>query len=98
MIRHDHENFDGSGYPDGVVGNDIPLGARIIMIADTIDAMTTDRPYRRAMSLSRAIEELEAFAGRQFDPQLVKLVSKSASIRRLVGGERRGRKSKRLKS
>ena len=62
--------------------------ARIIMIADTIDAMTTDRPYRRAMSLSRAIEELEAFAGRQFDPQLVKLVSKSASIRRLVGGDR----------
>jgi len=88
MIRHHHENFDGSGYPDGVVGNDIPLGARIIMIADTIDAMTTDRPYRRAMSLSRAIEELEAFAGRQFDPQLVKLVSKSASIRRLVGGDR----------
>src|SRR5436309_7178315 len=88
MIRHHHENFDGSGYPDGVVGNDIPLGARIIMIADTIDAMTTDRPYRRAMSLSRAIAELAAFAGRQFDPQLVKLVSKSASIRRLVGGDR----------
>ncbi len=50
--------------------------------------MTTDRPYRRAMPLSRAIEELETFAGRQFDPQLVKLVSKSASIRRLVGGDR----------
>jgi len=88
MIRHHHENFDGSGYPDGLVSNDIPMGARIIMIADTIDAMTTDRPYRRAMSLSRAIEELQAFAGRQFDPQLVKLVSKSASIRRLVGGDR----------
>src|SRR5437763_1712067 len=88
MIRHHHENFDGSGYPDGLTSNDIPMGARIIMIADTIDAMTTDRPYRRAMSLSRAIEELEAFAGRQFDPQLVKLVSKSASIRRLVGGDR----------
>src|SRR5881396_840516 len=88
MIRHHHENFDGSGYPDGLVSNDIPMGARIIMIADTIDAMTTDRPYRRAMSLSRAIEELQAFAGRQFDPQLVKLVSKSASIRRLVGTDR----------
>jgi len=58
------------------------------MIADTIDAMTTDRPYRRAMTLARAIEELEAFAGRQFDPQLVKLVSKSASIRRLLGTDR----------
>ena len=88
MIRHHHENFDGSGYPDGLAGTDIPMGARIIMIADTIDAMTTDRPYRRAMPLSRAIEELETFAGRQFDPQLVKLVSKSASIRRLVGGDR----------
>ena len=64
------------------------MGARIIMIADTIDAMTTDRPYRRAMNLGRAIEELETFAGRQFDPQLVKLVSKSASIRRLLGTER----------
>jgi len=88
MIRHHHENFDGSGYPDGVAGNDIPMGARIIMIADTIDAMTTDRPYRRAMTLSRAIEELETFAGRQFDPQLVKLVAKSASIRRLLGTDR----------
>src|SRR5205814_10489376 len=88
MIKHHHENFDGTGYPDGIVGDAIPMGARIIMIADTIDAMTTDRPYRRAMSLSRAIEELQAFAGRQFDPQLVKLVSKSASIRRLVGGDR----------
>jgi len=50
--------------------------------------MTTDRPYRCAMNLSRAIEELETFAGRQFDPQLVKLVSKSASIRRLLGTDR----------
>src|SRR5436853_68157 len=88
MIRHHHENFDGSGYPDGLTSNDIPMGARIIMIADTIDAMTTDRPYRRAMSLSRAIEELEAFAGRQFAPQLVTLVSKSARIRRLGGADR----------
>src|SRR5438046_3555556 len=88
MIRHHHENFDGSGYPDGLAGSDIPIGARIIMIADTIDAMTTDRPYRRAMHLSRALEELQAFAGRQFDPQLVKLVSKSTSIRRLLGTER----------
>ena len=55
------------------------------MVADTIDAMTTDRPYRKAMSLARAIEELEKYAGRQFDPGLVKLVAKSSSIRRLLG-------------
>src|SRR2546423_6816518 len=59
MIKHHHENFDGTGYPEGLSGEDIPMGARIIMIADTIDAMTTDRPYRKAMSLSRAVEELE---------------------------------------
>jgi hypothetical protein len=89
MIKHHHENFDGTGYPDGLSGGDIPLGARIIMIADTIDAMTTDRPYRRAMSFARAIEELEKYAGHQFDPQLVRLVSKSSSIRRLLGEENR---------
>src|SRR5436853_7588298 len=89
MIKHHHENFDGTGYPDGLAGDEIPVGARIIMIADTIDAMTTDRPYRKAMGLARAIEELEKYAGRQFDPDLVKLVAKSASIRRLLGFDRR---------
>src|SRR6266699_3519553 len=89
MIKHHHENFDGTGYPDGVAGEAIPIGARIIMIADTIDAMTTDRPYRKAMSLARAVEELEKYAGRQFDPDLVKLVAKSATIRRLLGLDRR---------
>src|SRR5205814_5453053 len=89
MIKHHHENFDGTGYPDGIAGDAIPMGARIIMIADTIDAMTTDRPYRKAMSLARAVEELEKYAGRQFDPDLVKLVAKSGSIRRLLGLDRR---------
>ena len=87
MIRHHHERFDGSGYPDGLEGEDIPIGARIIMIADTIDAMTTDRPYRRAMTYGRALEELQAHAGTQFDPGLVRLVARSASIRRLLGAE-----------
>jgi putative nucleotidyltransferase with HDIG domain len=85
MIRHHHENFDGSGYPDGLGENQIPIGARIIMIADTIDAMTTDRPYRKALTFHRALEELRKHAGRQFDPRLVELVSKSSSIRRLLG-------------
>jgi len=58
-------------------------------VADTIDAMTTDRPYRKAMSLARAVEELEKYAGRQFDPDLVRLVAKSGSIRRLLGLDRR---------
>jgi putative nucleotidyltransferase with HDIG domain len=84
-IRNHHENYDGSGYPDGLVGEGIPIGARIIMIADTIDAMTTDRPYRKALSLSRALEEMIKYSGRQFDPKLVELVSKSPSIRRLLG-------------
>jgi putative nucleotidyltransferase with HDIG domain len=89
MIRHHHENFDGSGYPDGLSGTQIPIGARIIMIADTLDAMTTDRPYRRALTLSQAIGELEKYAGSQFDPMLVRVVAKSETIRRLLGAERR---------
>ena len=87
MIRHHHENYDGSGYPDGIGGERIPIGARIIMIADTLDAMTTDRPYRRAMTFARAIEELQEYAGTQFDPALVRLVARSRSLRRLLGGE-----------
>src|SRR5436309_8651870 len=84
-IRNHHENYDGTGYPDGLVGEGIPIGARIIMIADTIDAMTTDRPYRKALSLSKALPEMAKFAGRQFDPKIVELVSKSPGIRRLLG-------------
>jgi len=86
MIRHHHENFDGSGYPDGIAGEQIPIGARIIMVADTLDAMTSDRPYRRAMTFERAVEELHEYAGSQFDPKLVQLVTNSGSIRRLLGG------------
>ena len=87
-IRHHHENYDGSGYPEGLARDDIPVGARIIMIADTIDAMTTDRPYRTALTLSKAIEELERYSGTQFDPALVRLVSQSPGIRRLLAPER----------
>jgi putative nucleotidyltransferase with HDIG domain len=84
-IRNHHENYDGTGYPDGLIADEIPIGSRIIMVADTLDAMTTDRPYRKALSLQRALEELIKLAGQQFDPKLVDVVSKSASIRRLLG-------------
>ncbi|HEX6964741.1 MAG TPA: HD-GYP domain-containing protein [Gemmatimonadaceae bacterium] len=69
-IRHHHENWDGSGYPDGLVGEAIPLASRIIMFADTIDAMTTDRPYRKALNESQVRAELEKFRGKQFDPYI----------------------------
>jgi HD-GYP domain-containing protein (c-di-GMP phosphodiesterase class II) len=83
-VRHHHENYDGSGYPDGLTGEDIPLGARIIMVADTLDAMTTDRPYRKALSFERVVEEVKKYSGKQFDPRLADIVIKAPSIRRLV--------------
>ena len=85
-VRHHHENFDGSGYPDGVAGEQIPIGARIIMIADTLDAMTTDRPYRKALPLDRVVEEFRTHAGRQFDPHLTEIAIRSSAIRRLATG------------
>jgi putative nucleotidyltransferase with HDIG domain len=84
-IRHHHENYDGTGYPDGLAAEQIPLAARIIMIADTLDAMTTDRPYRKALTFERTLEELKRFASKQFDPKLVELVANSANLRRLLG-------------
>jgi HD-GYP domain-containing protein (c-di-GMP phosphodiesterase class II) len=68
IVRSHHEHYDGSGYPRGLRGDDIPLGARIFAIADAFDAMTSDRPYRRALPLDEAIERIEAGAGTQFDP------------------------------
>src|SRR2546423_10369884 len=84
-IRNHHEHYDGSGYPDALAGDEIPVGARIIMIADTLDAMTTDRPYRKALTPIRALEELSKYAGNQFDPKLVDLVQRSPTVRRLLG-------------
>ena len=71
IIRHHHERWDGTGYPDGLMGEEIPLGARIIAVADSYDAMTTDRPYRRALSRDRAAAILAAGRGRQWDPVVV---------------------------
>jgi HD-GYP domain-containing protein (c-di-GMP phosphodiesterase class II) len=69
-VRHHHENWDGTGYPERLQGDAIPLFSRIIAIADTIDAMTTDRPYRSARSLEQVRAELARMAGQQFDPNL----------------------------
>jgi diguanylate cyclase (GGDEF)-like protein len=72
-IRYTRENFDGSGYPDGLIGEDIPLQARILHVASAFDAMTSDRAYRRALSFDDALTELRANAGTQFDPECVAL-------------------------
>ena len=69
-VRHHHENWDGTGYPDGLAGDRIPLASRIIMFADTIDAMTSDRPYRKALDAGAVRSELIKHRGRQFDPTI----------------------------
>ena len=71
IVRHHHERWDGKGYPDGIAGESIPLGARIFAVADSFDAMTSDRPYRRAMSVKDARVEVARCRGTQFDPEIV---------------------------
>jgi putative nucleotidyltransferase with HDIG domain len=71
IVRHHHERWDGTGYPDGLAGRRIPLGARIVAVCDAYRAMTEDRPYRAALSISEARDELEAGAGTQFDAECV---------------------------
>jgi putative nucleotidyltransferase with HDIG domain len=68
IVRHHHERWDGAGYPDRLSGESIPLGARIFAVADSFDAMTSDRPYRRAMSIEAACAEIARCRGTQFDP------------------------------
>jgi putative nucleotidyltransferase with HDIG domain len=69
-VYHHHERYDGTGYPDGLVGEEIPLWARIVQVADTCDAMTIDRPYRKAFSKDQVIDELNRCSGTQFDPDI----------------------------
>jgi putative nucleotidyltransferase with HDIG domain len=71
MVRSSHERWDGGGYPDGLVGDAIPLGARIVAVCDAFDAMTTDRTYRSAVAPEEALAELRRCAGAQFDPAVV---------------------------
>ncbi|MBN1846737.1 MAG: HD domain-containing protein, partial [Sedimentisphaerales bacterium] len=72
VLSH-HEHFDGSGYPQGLLGADIPLGGRIVMLADSFDAMTSDRTYRQALPQVMALAEIRRFSGTQFDPQLAEV-------------------------
>ncbi len=73
IIRHHHERYDGQGYPYGLAGDNIPLGARIVTIADAYDAMSSDRPYRNALTVRDITEEMERCSGAHFDPDLVKV-------------------------
>jgi putative nucleotidyltransferase with HDIG domain len=84
VIRSHHEHWDGTGYPDGLVGREIPLSARIFTVADALDAMTGERPYRRPASWEAAAEEIYAQSGRQFDPDIVQVFRKEKdALRRL---------------
>jgi putative nucleotidyltransferase with HDIG domain len=85
-VRHHHERWDGQGYPFGLAGKQIPLGARIILISDTIDAMTTDRPYRKRLGLEVVIAELQKYRGQQFDPDIVDVAVSSVVVRRIIVG------------
>jgi len=71
IVRHHHEHFDGHGYPQGLAGAAIPLGARVVAVADALDAMITDRPYRGGMPIAAALVELQKWAGSHYDPQVV---------------------------
>jgi HD-GYP domain-containing protein (c-di-GMP phosphodiesterase class II) len=79
-VLHHHERWDGSGYPDGLPGDSIPLGARIIFVADAFDAMTSERVYRRRVQPDEAIEELERCAGTQFDPGIVAALAAELAV------------------
>ena len=71
IVRHHHEHFDGSGYPDGLRGEQIPIGSRTVLVADAFNAITTNRPYRKARSKAEALQVLKKHAGTQFDPRVV---------------------------
>jgi HD-GYP domain-containing protein (c-di-GMP phosphodiesterase class II) len=78
VVRSCHEWWDGSGYPDGLAGTAIPVSARIVCACDAFSAMTTDRPYRQALSAQDALQELQRSAGTQFDPAVVRALTRVA--------------------
>jgi two-component system, cell cycle response regulator len=74
LVRSSHERWDGAGYPDGLAGEAIPRGARIVFACDSFDAMTSERPYRQALTTDQAVEELRRCSGTQFDAEVVDAV------------------------
>ncbi len=88
-VRHEHERWDGGGYPDGLAGEAIPLASRIVLVCDAYHAMTSDRPYRRAMPSADAIAELRSCAGTQFDPAVVRALIDVLRNERRPAAERR---------
>jgi HD domain/GAF domain len=84
IVRHHHERWDGAGYPDKLAAESIPLGARIVAVCDAFDAMTSDRPYRAALSVDEALDELQRQSGTQFDPRCVEVL---VSLIREAGDE-----------
>jgi len=74
VILHHHERYDGKGYPEGVSGEKIPLSARIVIVADAVDAMMSERPYRNALTMARVLSELKDNSGTQFDPEIVSMI------------------------
>jgi HD-GYP domain-containing protein (c-di-GMP phosphodiesterase class II) len=89
IVRQHHERYDGTGYPDGIKGDKIDIGARIMSVADSFDAMTSKRPYRDPLSKEDALAELQSFSGTQFDPQVVevfiKLMHERTDLFKIVG-------------
>jgi putative nucleotidyltransferase with HDIG domain len=82
VVKHHHERFDGTGYPDGLAGHEIPFGSRVIAVADAVDAMRSTRPYRAALTLEAAIEELRRASGRQLDPRIAAAAVELLQLRR----------------
>src|SRR5215469_13413162 len=88
IVRFHHERWDGAGYPAGLSGEAIPIGARILAAVDCLDALSSERQYRRAIPLSRAVEHVTSEAGRSFDPRVVDVLADSyAEWERMMGGE-----------
>jgi response regulator RpfG family c-di-GMP phosphodiesterase len=87
VVRSHHERWDGTGYPDRLMGEDIPVGARIFAVADTLDAMTSDRPYRAALDWQTAVDEIAMLGGTQFDPEVVAAFGDSSSALREICAE-----------
>ncbi len=77
IVLHHHERWDGNGYPDGIKGEEIPISSRIIAVCDAIDAMTSERPYRKALSVKECRHQLQINRNLQFDPQLIRIIEEN---------------------